>query len=180
MRPAGEAQLLARAKARLDRLRLYPQPVDVARVRVHVVPRLFRVPGFRRFRGYAIGRQILLRGPAADEDLIVHELCHVWQAQHRPLRMWLSYARPSTFSRDRSRYRANRYEREARAAVELTREPVSVPARRGSRTAMTLTASPVLEVPGPVEPDQPMPNPPGQPEIPDPPPSPEPAPAEPA
>ena len=32
-----------------------------------------------------------------------------------------------------------------------------------------------LEVPGPVEPDQPMPNPPGEPEIPDPPEHPEPA-----
>jgi hypothetical protein len=32
-----------------------------------------------------------------------------------------------------------------------------------------------LEVPGPVEPDQPMPNPPGEPEIPDPPEQPEPA-----
>ena len=32
-----------------------------------------------------------------------------------------------------------------------------------------------LEVPGPIEPDQPMPNPPGEPEIPDPQPEPEPA-----
>jgi hypothetical protein len=44
----------------------------------------------------------------------------------------------------------------------------------------TATA-PALEVPGPVEPDQPMPNPPGEPEIPPDPPTPEPAapPAEP-
>jgi hypothetical protein len=34
---------------------------------------------------------------------------------------------------------------------------------------------PQLEVPGPIEPDQPMPNPPGEPEIPDPPEQPEPA-----
>ena len=41
--------------------------------------------------------------------------------------------------------------------------------------------APALEVPGPVEPDQPMPNPPGEPEIPTDPPAPEPAqpPAEP-
>ena len=32
-----------------------------------------------------------------------------------------------------------------------------------------------LEIPGPIEPDQPMPNPPGEPEIPDPEPVPEPA-----
>ncbi len=38
----------------------------------------------------------------------------------------------------------------------------------------TVTA-PALEVPGPVEPDQPMPNPPGEPEIPPDPPAPEPA-----
>jgi hypothetical protein len=120
VRPPGEADLLAAARARLDRLSLYPRPVDVSRVSIHVVPWLFRVPGFRRFTGYATFRRILLRGPTPDEDLIVHELCHIWQAQHRPIRMWLSYARPSTFSTDRRAYRANRYEREARAAVELT------------------------------------------------------------
>jgi len=86
-------------------------------VRVLVVPWLFRVPGFRRFRGYATRHLVLLKGPALEEDLIVHELCHVWQLQHRPLRVWLSYARPSTFSRDRTRYRSNRYEIEARAAA---------------------------------------------------------------
>ena len=87
-----------------------------------VAPWLFRVPGFRRFRGYATRHLIVLKHPAADEDLVVHgQLCHVWQLQFRALRVWLSYARPSTFSRDRSRYRANRYEVEARQAVELTR-----------------------------------------------------------
>ena len=60
MRPAWEAELLARAKARLDRLQLYPRPVDASRVSIHVVPWLFRVPGFRRFRGYATFRRILL------------------------------------------------------------------------------------------------------------------------
>ena len=115
-------ELLERAKARLDRFDFYPEPVDVSGVRVVVAPWLFRVPGFRRFRGYATRRLILLKGPELDEDLIVHELCHVWQLQHRALRVWLSYARPSTFARDRSGYRANRYEREARYAVEATRE----------------------------------------------------------
>jgi hypothetical protein len=28
-----------------------------------------------------------------DEDLICHELCHVWQMQHEPMRMPLSYLR---------------------------------------------------------------------------------------
>jgi hypothetical protein len=112
---------LARAKARLDRLDLYPAPVDMSGVRLVVAPWLFRVPGFRRFRGYATRHLVLLKGPSVDEDLVVHELCHVWQLQHRALRVWLSYARPSTFTRDRTRYRANRYEREARFAVDATR-----------------------------------------------------------
>ena len=90
-------------------------------VRIVVAPWLFRVPGFRRFRGYATRHLILLKGLPLDDDLITHELCHVWQMQHRPWRVWLSYARPSTFSADRSRYRANRYEQEARRAVALTR-----------------------------------------------------------
>lgn len=125
MRLQGGAEALAGAKRRLDRLHFYPRPVDASRVAVHVVPWLFRAPGFRRFRGYATFRRILLKRPVLDEDLIVHELCHVWQAQHRPIRMWLSYLRPSTFSADRRAYRANRYERQARQAVELTREAVS-------------------------------------------------------
>lgn len=125
MRPDGEADALARAKRRLDRLRFYPRPVDTSRVSIHIVPWLFRVPGFRRFRGYATFRRILLKRSLLDEDLIVHELCHVWQGQHRPIRMWLSYLRPSTFSADRRAYQANRYEREARQSVELTREAVS-------------------------------------------------------
>jgi hypothetical protein len=120
-RPPDERRLLRRAKARLDSLDLYPAPVDLRGVRVLVVPWLYRVPGFRRFRGYATRHLILLRRPVIDEDLVVHELCHVWQLQFRPLRVWLSYARPSTFSRDRTCYRANRYEVEARRAVELTR-----------------------------------------------------------
>jgi hypothetical protein len=113
---------LARAKTRLDRLDLYPAPVDMRGVRLVVAPWLFSVPGFRRFRGYATRHLVLLRGPSVDDDLVVHELCPVWQLQHRALRVWLSYARPSTFTRDRTRYRANRYEREARLAVEATRE----------------------------------------------------------
>ncbi|HYP47697.1 MAG TPA: hypothetical protein VEQ61_03580 [Thermoleophilaceae bacterium] len=111
--------MLAAAKARLDRLDFYPRPVSLKRVQVRVEPWLFRVPGFRRFRGYATRHLILLKAPPLDAGLVAHELCHVWQMQHRPLRMWLSYARPSTFSSDRSAYRANRYEVEARIAGGL-------------------------------------------------------------
>lgn len=102
-----------RAKERLDRLALYPRPVDVERVRVLTTPWLFRVPGFRRFDGYAFYETILLRSPAGSEDLVTHELCHVWQLQHRPVRQPLSYLRHG--------YARNPYEREARAAVAATR-----------------------------------------------------------
>ena len=123
MVPGLGRDALARAKQRLDTLDFHPDPVNMRGVRLVVAPWLFRVPGFRRFSGYATRHLVLLKGPEIDEDLVVHELCHVWQLQFRPVRVWLSYARPSTFSRDRSRYRANRYEVEARRALELTRGP---------------------------------------------------------
>ena len=169
MRPAGEAEVLARAKARLDRLDLYPEPVDMSGVRIHVAPWLFRVPGFRRFGGYAIARRILVKRAPLDEDLIVHELCHLWQEQHEPLRMWLSYARPSTFSRDRTRLPGQPLRARGPRGGRLH----SFRFRRGppgSGGPMTTTSAtiPQLEVPGPVEPDQPMPNPPGSPETPEP------------
>ena len=105
---------LARAKARLDRLDFYPRRVHIGAVRIHVVPRLFRLPWLRRFDGYALHGTILLRSPSPDDDLVTHELCHVWQMQHRPVRMPLTYLVGG--------YEANRYEAEARAAVEATRE----------------------------------------------------------
>jgi hypothetical protein len=90
----------------------YPRPVRIDRVRIVVTPWLFRLPWFRRFDGYAVHRAILLRHVESPDDLVVHELCHVWQMQHRPLRMPLSYLL--------SGYWNNPYERQARAAVELT------------------------------------------------------------
>ena len=106
-----------RAKQVLDPLRLYPEPVRIDSVRIRIAPWLFRIPGFRRFRGYATRHSIWLKRPGLDERLVTHELCHVWQLQHEALRVWLSYARPSTFSSDRRAYRANRYEAEAIAAA---------------------------------------------------------------
>jgi hypothetical protein len=113
---AAERAAIARAKARLDRLMLYPRPVDVRRVRILHVPWLFRVPWFRRFDGYEAGPLILLRQslPQTSDDLVVHELCHVWQSQHRRLRMILSYLLEG--------YRDNRHEVEARYAASATRE----------------------------------------------------------
>jgi hypothetical protein len=107
------AAALGRAKARLDRLDLYPTPVRIDRVRVVVAPWFFRLPFLRRFDGYCLIRTILLRRADSSDDLVAHELCHVWQMQHRPLRLPLSYLRHG--------YASNPYEAEARRAVAATR-----------------------------------------------------------
>jgi hypothetical protein len=95
-------------------LALYPNAIDTSRVRLLHVPWLFRLPWFRRFDGYTIWSLILLRAPhgSTDDDLIAHELVHVWQQDHGWPRMWLSYLRG---------YDDNPNEIEARAAVEQTR-----------------------------------------------------------
>jgi hypothetical protein len=106
---------LERARRRLDRLSLYPRPVQTKRVRVLTTPWFFRLPWFRRFDGYAFYGAILLRRPVGEtsDDLVTHELCHIWQLQHRPVRMPLSYLRYG--------YRNNPYEIEARWAAQETR-----------------------------------------------------------
>jgi hypothetical protein len=109
------AERIERAKARLDRLDFYPEPVRLEGVRLLVTPWFFRLPGFRRYRGYALWRTILVRERDPSDDLLTHELCHLWQMQHRPLAAMLAWLR--------SRYRENPFEREARRAVELTRLP---------------------------------------------------------
>ena len=78
---------------------------------VVAAPWLFRLPWLRRFDGYAAWNLILLRRPLAEtsDDLLVHELCHVWQMQHRPLAMPLSYLYRG--------YELNPYEVEARRAA---------------------------------------------------------------
>jgi hypothetical protein len=113
-RTPEERQALQRAKARLDRLDFHPRPVDIRRVRILHVNPLFRLPWFRRFDGYEMGPLILLRHPLEEtgDDLIVHELCHVWQDQHNRLRLWVSYLRG---------YAENPHEVEARRAVAETR-----------------------------------------------------------
>jgi hypothetical protein len=103
--------VLIRAKARLDTLDLYPRPVRIEPVRILVLDWLFRLPWFRRFDGYTMWNLILLRSARlmADEDLVCHELCHVWQMQHHPVLMPLSYLRLG--------YADNPYEVEARRAA---------------------------------------------------------------
>ena len=129
MRPRHRAAL-ARAKARLDTLDLYPRPVRTERVRVVVAPWFFRLPGLRRYHGYALRRTILLRREDASDDLVTHELCHVWQMQHRPLGMPLRYLRTG--------YDRSPYERQARAAARLTSHGAHTPASswRGRGTSL--------------------------------------------
>lgn len=114
---AAERAALERAKARLDRLGLYPEPVRLDGVRVVVAPWFFRLPRLRRFAGFATHRVILLKRPlgpgGTSEDLLTHELCHVWQMQHHPLHMpWTNL-----YS-----YETNPYELEARRAAAVTSE----------------------------------------------------------
>jgi hypothetical protein len=113
MTARGEA--LARAKGRLDPLALYPRPVKIDRVRIMSAAWLFRLPWFRRFDGYAMWNVILVRAPEliTDGDLLCHELCHVWQMQHHPIRMPLSYLTRG--------YARNPYEEEARRAAGAPR-----------------------------------------------------------
>ncbi len=105
---------LARAKERLDRLGWWPRPVRIHGVRLVVAPWLFRLPPWRRYDGFATHRVIFLRRADVSDDLVVHELCHVWQMQHRPLAMPLSYLRTG--------YRRSPYERQARRAAETRTE----------------------------------------------------------
>jgi hypothetical protein len=100
--------------------------VRIDHVRLWTAPWLFKLPWFRRFDGYAAWNTVLLREPPdrAADDLICHELCHLWQMQHRPLVMPLSYLRTG--------YARNPYETEARRAVAETTGAPSAPTRAGA------------------------------------------------
>jgi hypothetical protein len=87
--------------------------VRIDRVRVVRSRLFFRLPRLRRYRGYALWRTILVRDPQPSDDLLTHELCHIWQGQHRRWHVLWTYAT--------TRYRANPYELEAREAVARTR-----------------------------------------------------------
>src|SRR5436305_8622740 len=119
----AERAAIERASRRIRPLALYPRPVDLGAVRILTAPWLFQMPWFRRFDGYTVWSKILLRDGLehVDDELITHELVHVWQGQHEWLRLWISYCKPSTFWGDRSGYWGNRYELEARCAVARTR-----------------------------------------------------------
>ena len=83
-------------------------------MRVFVWPWFFRTPYLRRFDGWSAWNTIVLRRPVDEvgDDLVTHELCHVWQMQHKPVSMPLSYLRG---------YADNPHEVEARQAVAATR-----------------------------------------------------------
>ena len=83
-------------------------------MRIFVAPWFFRLPYLRRFDGYALPRTILLRRPpeALGQDLVCHELCHVWQMQHHPLRLLVTVLTTP--------YERNPFEAEARWATART------------------------------------------------------------
>ncbi len=111
-RRAARRAALGRAGDRLDALGWYPRPVRRRAVALLYAPWFFRIPGFRKYDGYATYAVIFTRHDPAlgdADDLIAHELCHVWQMQHRPLSMPLSYVRHG--------YWNNPYEIEAREAA---------------------------------------------------------------
>jgi hypothetical protein len=118
MPQATLAEVLFRARTRLERQKLYPRPLRND-VRVVVWPWFFRIPWYRRYVAYTLIRRIVLsaqpdelvgrHGEEWIENLLVHELCHVWQVQHHPIATGLSHLR--------YRYRNNPFEIEARAAA---------------------------------------------------------------
>jgi hypothetical protein len=96
--------------------------VRIDRVRIRAAPWFFRIPGFWRYHGYAFWRTILLKSADASDawdDLVTHELCHIWQGQHRAVDMAWKHVT--------TRYRSNPYEIEARRAVDETRRPTAQP-----------------------------------------------------
>ena len=110
----SETTPLLEAKSRLDSLDFYPNPVRIEGVRIRVWPWFFRW-FFPQFDGLTWSRRtIIMRDLAPSEDLLTHELCHVWQTQNDG---WLR----TSWAYVRYPYRDNPYEAEARLAVTLSR-----------------------------------------------------------
>ena len=75
----------SRAKARLDTLDYYPEPVDLSRVRIRVAPWFFRIPGFRRYqRLRALADDPVRRADASGRPRHPRALPHLAGAAPRP------------------------------------------------------------------------------------------------
>jgi hypothetical protein len=81
---------------------------------------------WRDFRGFALGRFVFVKDDS-DRALVCHELAHVAQFCASPARFWLRYLSALV----RTGYRANPFEREARAierrAARLLRASARLP-----------------------------------------------------
>ena len=83
-------------------------------MRLWHAPWFFRLPRLSRYHGYALRKTILVRSATPSDDLVTHELCHIWQSQQRPFHhFWTWLTTP---------YLENPYELEARDAVARTRD----------------------------------------------------------
>ena len=72
-----------------------------------VAPWFFRLPGCAATTATRSCARSCSAARDASDDLVTHELCHVWQIQHRPVHVVLTYLT--------TRYRRNPYELEAGA-----------------------------------------------------------------
>ena len=104
------------AAAHLNRLDLYPHPINISRVAVYHAPWFFTMRHNRGFIGVAMRNRLLFhQHPLTVPDHVLrHELCHIWQMQHRPLRM------PMSFLNRKRGYWDNPYEVEARRAMDAS------------------------------------------------------------
>ncbi len=84
---------LHEAADHLNGLDLYPRPLNVKKVRVHHAPWFFTMKHNKKYCGFAMHNRILFKEPLdkVSEEVLRHELCHVWQMQNHPFKMPLSY-----------------------------------------------------------------------------------------
>lgn len=104
--------MLWEAKRRCDLFPdLYPEPVDITRVRMIESKLPFHGP-WKEMVGLALGtRTIIIKPGHASQPLVTHELVHVWQAQALGnLRQFVQYE----IETRRKGYFDNRFEVEAR------------------------------------------------------------------
>ena len=106
-----------------------------------VAPWFFRLPPFRRFDGYTTARDASCceadPGRGASDELVTHELCHVWQMQHHPCAMPLSFLK-TPLQQERVRARGALGGRpDARERVSVGTGPAAWPASSAASSAPT-------------------------------------------